>query len=133
LREKDGYSTIVGVYDLERALRGCGKDASKLRELFDTLKPEMSSRILKQNLEADVVVDLLLAASTVYKSEESDRVLQWFEVVAQAPSFALCKMLFTAEQIIALTDTLIPLDLRPEVHPRVNAVREAYGLPEERS
>jgi hypothetical protein len=97
------------VYGVERSLLAYRNNEALLTEYLNTLTPAVVFPSEKSSvLEADVVVELLLAVSKCYGEKQGmwGSVLTWFSAVVSLSSFGFIKSLLSEQQVTQLHDAL---------------------------
>ena len=100
--------------------------------LFTTLKPTHAGKMFDGLLEADVVVDFLLAAGRYHSRGHgpADALVAWFEAIAGAGSFRMVKALVAAEQREKLKGALAGAAGAGADRARVDGALALWGLSE---
>lgn len=138
-KKSSGESHNSAVYGIERALLSYRSNDTLLAEYLSTLDcstvfPSQKSSVL----EADVVVDLLVAISRCFGTLQGkwEVVLTWFHSACSISSFGFVKSLFSEQQISQLHDSLNLCqqnlsggDIHSEILTRVKL---AYGMGEKK-
>ena len=125
-------TAVLRGYELERELKRCVGDDAAVDRLFTTWKPTHAGKMFDGLLEADVVVDFLLAAGRYHSRGHgpADALVAWFEAIAGAGSFRMVKALVAAEQREKLKGALAGAAGAGADRARVDGALALWGLSE---
>lgn len=108
--------TVVSVYDLEKSLLVANHNPVKLAEIFKSVKPNDSPKLMASLMEPDILFLLLDNCCFYYGGHKKNwtKAVSWLESVQRTPNFSLNFSLLTSDKKSQLCNYLTTA--RQEIH-----------------